>query len=170
MAEYKLTQSGGVLRTADGVFVPDSAGNRDWQAYQAWLGGGGVPDAADKTALQDAKDRATERVHRKADVGYRAARDLQPDWEYFDGLVREIMMLNFGLPKVNSNFPLMAALLDGTNTSITAVATNVVAPMVVAYNTAIEAVRATKETEIAQVAAAASAAEANLIGLQPAPQ
>ena len=44
MAEYRLTETGMVVRTADGAFIPPDEGNADWQAYQAWLADGGVPD------------------------------------------------------------------------------------------------------------------------------
>jgi hypothetical protein len=47
MALYKLILQGGVQRTSDGAFIPTVAGNRDWQAYQAWLALGNTADAAD---------------------------------------------------------------------------------------------------------------------------
>jgi len=46
MAEYALVVPpfDGVLRAADGAAIPNDANNVDWQAYQAWLAAGGVPD------------------------------------------------------------------------------------------------------------------------------
>ncbi len=44
MAEYRLTETALVIRTADGAFIPPEDGNADWQAYQEWLADGGVPD------------------------------------------------------------------------------------------------------------------------------
>jgi hypothetical protein len=45
MAEYKLTNSDySVIRTEDSASIPADEGNRDWVAYQEWLGQGGVPD------------------------------------------------------------------------------------------------------------------------------
>lgn len=43
MADYQLTENG-VIRTADGAWIPDETANRDWQEYQKWLEDGGVPD------------------------------------------------------------------------------------------------------------------------------
>jgi hypothetical protein len=43
---YQLIQnSPGVTRTADGAHIPNDPGNRDWQAYQAWLAAGNTPAA-----------------------------------------------------------------------------------------------------------------------------
>lgn len=45
MAEYQLTATDQhVLRTGDGVSIPNSLDNLDWAEYQAWLDAGGVPD------------------------------------------------------------------------------------------------------------------------------
>jgi len=44
MADYRLTSSTGVIRTADSAYVPDAAANLDWLIYQEWLAVGGVPD------------------------------------------------------------------------------------------------------------------------------
>lgn len=44
---YRLTdQPGLVLRIADNTYVPHAPGNRDYRAYQEWLGQGNVPEAA----------------------------------------------------------------------------------------------------------------------------
>jgi hypothetical protein len=45
MAEYQLTATDeNVIRTIDQAWIPNDPLNRDWQAYQAWLDEGGVPD------------------------------------------------------------------------------------------------------------------------------
>jgi hypothetical protein len=45
MAEYQLTSDEHVIRrTHDQAAIPDDDRNLDFQAYQAWLADGGVPD------------------------------------------------------------------------------------------------------------------------------
>lgn len=44
MAEYRLTETDAVIRTADGAWIPNDPANRDWVEYQQWLEDGGVPD------------------------------------------------------------------------------------------------------------------------------
>jgi hypothetical protein len=44
MADYQLTATDAVIRTADGALIPADPANRDWIEYQDWLVAGGVPD------------------------------------------------------------------------------------------------------------------------------
>jgi hypothetical protein len=44
MAEYQLTATDTVIRTADNVSIPHDPDNRDWVEYQQWLADGGVPE------------------------------------------------------------------------------------------------------------------------------
>jgi hypothetical protein len=45
MADYQATPDG-VLRLADGAFIPASPGNSDWQAYLEWVEAGNTADAS----------------------------------------------------------------------------------------------------------------------------
>jgi hypothetical protein len=62
MADYQLTATDSVIRTADSACIPNDPANRDWVEYQKWLKAGGVPDPyvppppppAEKPAPQDA--------------------------------------------------------------------------------------------------------------------
>ena len=45
MAAYRLA-NGGVIREADGAFIPSDPLNSDWQIYQVWLAQGRTPDPA----------------------------------------------------------------------------------------------------------------------------
>jgi hypothetical protein len=44
VADYQLTATDAVIRTADGAYIPADPANRDWIEYQDWLAAGGVPD------------------------------------------------------------------------------------------------------------------------------
>jgi hypothetical protein len=44
MAEYRQTADDVIIRTEDGACIPSDPANRDRQAYDAWVEGGGKPD------------------------------------------------------------------------------------------------------------------------------
>ena len=44
MAEYQLTATEMILRTADHAWIPPDPANRDYASYLQWAEGGGVPD------------------------------------------------------------------------------------------------------------------------------
>ena len=47
MADYQLTATDTVIRTADGACIPSDPANRDRAEYGKWLAAGGVPDPVD---------------------------------------------------------------------------------------------------------------------------
>lgn len=49
MADYQLTDTSMVIRTADQASIPDDPANVDRQEYEQWLADGGVPDPATPT-------------------------------------------------------------------------------------------------------------------------
>jgi hypothetical protein len=44
MADYQLTATDAVIRTADNASIPNDPANRDRAEYDKWLHDGGVPD------------------------------------------------------------------------------------------------------------------------------
>jgi hypothetical protein len=46
MAEYRLTDTDSVVRTADEAHIPNDLNNIDRVKYEEWLAAGGVPDPA----------------------------------------------------------------------------------------------------------------------------
>jgi hypothetical protein len=44
MAEYQLTATDSIIRTADGACIPNDPANRDYAEYLQWVDDGGVPD------------------------------------------------------------------------------------------------------------------------------
>ena len=44
MADYQLTATDSILRTADGAFIPPDPANRDYEEYLKWCDAGGVAD------------------------------------------------------------------------------------------------------------------------------
>jgi hypothetical protein len=44
MADYQLTATDMIIRTADGTWIPADPANRDYAEYQQWLADGGTPD------------------------------------------------------------------------------------------------------------------------------
>jgi len=44
MADYQLTATDSVIRTADGACIPNDPANRDYAEYLEWVEDGGVPD------------------------------------------------------------------------------------------------------------------------------
>lgn len=60
MTTYKLTDNGVVKNGM--AYIPDDEGNRDWQAYLAWVAAGNEPLPAEQPNLAEAKAEATARA------------------------------------------------------------------------------------------------------------
>jgi hypothetical protein len=46
MAEYQLSATDTIIRTADGANIPPDPANRDYEEYLLWVAAGGVPDVS----------------------------------------------------------------------------------------------------------------------------
>lgn len=54
---YKLRNgNGGVIRIADGAFIPNEPQNEDWKAYNHWISLGNIPQPADALIINDFSD------------------------------------------------------------------------------------------------------------------
>ncbi len=64
---YKLreTQSLGVIRIADGAFIPNDPRNVDWREYQEWLAKGNTPLPAYTPAELAEKQKAEDEAARE---------------------------------------------------------------------------------------------------------
>lgn len=78
MADYQLTDSDMVIRTADGAYIPNDPANIDRQQYQAWLDAGGVPDPYEPPPPPEPQPdplAEAERANARLDAGIEAAED-----------------------------------------------------------------------------------------------
>lgn len=173
MADYQLAPGGAVIRTADKAIIPNKDGNRDWKEYQAWVAGGGVPDAAAVSDLDVAKQRARDRVEAKAAAALAAL----PNWgsqaerDFHAASMREAILYEAGVSATDPDVPILVSRLNEeagwTTTSKVAIG---VRGHDLTLRTAMATIRTTRETEIAAVAAASTVGEADLVAQeQPAP-
>lgn len=72
MALYKL-YSGGVIKS--GAFIPEMAGNKDWDEYTAWLALGNTPDPADPPTAHETEAAAAPQTARAYFAAHQAAID-----------------------------------------------------------------------------------------------
>jgi hypothetical protein len=81
MAIYQL-RSGGVWSTVLGALVPEQAGNRHWNEYQAWLAGGNTPDPLPTTtvSMRRAIAKVTLDEQARALIGKVVPRDAGEVW------------------------------------------------------------------------------------------
>lgn len=112
MVTYTQTRDGvGIM--VDGAFVPADVENRDWNAYQAFLGGGGTPEDAENLTVQEERAAAKERIDAQADRELRAQADAVISSPVFVAKLAEAKEV-LGLVAasqlvVAANYPLLAA-------------------------------------------------------------
>lgn len=78
MAAYRLQAGGGVIRVADGAFIPADTRNRDWNTYLAWEAVPNTPDPAISPTLSDYKTSQRAAVDAEADRRAQIAAPLRP--------------------------------------------------------------------------------------------
>lgn len=67
---YKLpaqASAEGIIRVADGAFIPNNLENYDWRAYQAWVAAGNTALPADPLPGSDLQSQVVEMVQRRLD-------------------------------------------------------------------------------------------------------
>lgn len=62
---YKRTEQG-VIRSADGAFIPADESNRDWRLFQAWLAEGHTPEPGE--SLDEVRQRLWQAIRDKRDA------------------------------------------------------------------------------------------------------
>ena len=81
MADYQLTATDAVIRTADQAWIPNDPANYDRMAYEAWLADGGVPDPyvpPDVPPPGPTADQEAARANQRLDDGVTAAVESLP--------------------------------------------------------------------------------------------
>lgn len=130
MVTYNQTRDGiGVM--ADGAFVPEGLENRDWNAFQVFLAGGGTPEPAAQLSVEEERAAAKRRVD--AQAGRQRAMQADPEVsspgfaaKLTEARAVQELIAGGGNP-VSANYPLLAADLAVTSaTQIADVAQGVV--------------------------------------------
>jgi len=77
MADYQLTNTDVVIRTADGASIPDDPANRDRIEYEAWLADGNTPDPAQPVEPPQPVVDANARLDAGIDAALVTAQDIR---------------------------------------------------------------------------------------------
>lgn len=81
----------GVVRLADGAFVPPDTRNVDWREYQSWLANGNTPEP--EWSLVESKDRALLRIKAARDAAMEAGFEFEGHVYHSDkDSIRDVQM------------------------------------------------------------------------------
>lgn len=89
MADYKLRNSG-VIRAADGAYIPNDERNSNWLQYQQWVTDGNTPDQ--EYTIDELRDSAISKVEGMVDSLVDASTSNSPRKKR-KSLARSIMLL-----------------------------------------------------------------------------
>lgn len=95
---YKLTHGNFVIRKSDGVIIPLSEGNRDYQEYVNWVADGNQADSADPIPEQDLRQLRKEAYISESDP-------LFMEWKY-DGTTEAEKIWRDKVAEIKERYPI----------------------------------------------------------------